>query len=129
MSSFKKDYKTLYEATKIDLAEQIDYTFSLEEQLASAKNQLADYQTSGQIDLRERLATEIFRRWGSWDNVQADAMEKWITSDIVPNKKLYGDFFPQPTKKTNSIPSKPKKKRKYTKRSKSWKKKSAKKSA
>jgi len=109
---FMKDYKLLYEATRLDLKDQVDLTTRLQADVERLEGHLVN----DAVNRRERIATEIFRR-GFWDERAASDMARWIDAR-EPKKEITVASW---------LPEKPK--RKYTKRSKRWKKKSAKKSA
>lgn len=106
MSNFKKDYKALYEATKADLKDQINYSLSLEDDIEDLKEKIREIN----IDLsrRERIAIEVHRQ--GWDASTADRMLTWIAG-----KAPVAILKPKKAKKTG--------KRKYTKKSKFWAKK------
>jgi hypothetical protein len=83
------------------------------------KEQYQKLVTQDQISRRERIAAMQYGRNGFWDEKAASAMEQWIDGDTKKPKKEI--------KVASWLPEKPK--RKYVKKSKRWKKKSAKKSA
>ena len=112
--AFMKDYKLLYEATRLDLKDQVD----LSSRLQADVERLEGHLVNDAINRRERIATEIFRR-GFWDERAASDMARWIDGEAEAKQ---GPPYNNPV-----LANAPK--RKYTKRSKRWKKNSAKKSA
>lgn len=143
--SFKKDYKLLWEATKLDLNDQVAYSARLADEIKSLEDQLTNLRTSDTTNLRERIAVMVANQ-GGWVPSTASAIIDWITDQPYKHKevalgytvitpKIKGKRGPKkgikrgPYKKTNgnSVGGKMrdavKSKRKYTKKSKFWKKK------
>ena len=116
----EKDYKLIYEATKADLDDQIARTKELEQELASIK-------FGDAISLRERIASSFF---DSFETKKADAIYNWIMSGqkaqeaAGKNKKKGKRGRPKKVIALElAAPTRSKKRRKYTKKSKFWAKK------
>ena len=127
--TFTKDYKLLYEATKLDLKDQIEHSADLDKDLSHAKEELSRVMTSDTINLRERIAMEVSHR--GWHAPTAQTIYDWIvqaTPQKVPSVVSHGmaSASAQPKGKRGrprklGLSNKPK--RKYTKKSKFWSKK------
>ena len=103
------------------------------------KKDYIDLFSANQINLRERIATEMYRRNGIWDEPNADRMVQWIEGN-TKKVRVDGPYSPSGMLKAIGVRGKAAKdilagknpktgKRRYTKRSKRWKKTRAKKSA
>lgn len=86
------------------------------------KKDYEDLFQSDAVQRRERIAMAIFNRNGFWDERTASNMEEWMIEDSAKIKvsSVVSHGMAAPSAQP---------KRKYTKKSKRWKKKSAKKSA
>lgn len=129
MRVFKKDYKLLYDATKMDLADQISHTTDLEQELSKVMGELSKLRTSDTINLRERIAMRL----QPWESRVAQDMFDWIVEKPAltgvppkigkkrgPKKGVKrGSYNRRTIMEVQAGP----KKRKYTKKSKFWKKK------
>src|SRR6266446_516587 len=118
----EKDYKLIYEATKADLDDQIARTKELEQELAAIK-------FGDGISLRERIAMEVNRIHG-WGGNHADHIYNWIMygqkaqEAAGKNKKKGKRGRPKKVMTLElAAPTRSKKRRKYTKKSKFWTKK------
>lgn len=131
-----KDYKTLYEATKLDLKDQVNLTERLCVEIDGMKSELSRIKSGDIISLRERVAMLVASQ--GWFSSTANEMFDWITRQkptaaepmVVKSKRGPKKGIKRgPYKKTNgnSVGGKMrdavKSKRKYTKKSKFWKKK------
>ena len=128
--AFEKDYQGRYEATKAELADQIARTTELEQELAAIK-------FGDAISLRERIASDITRaRMCDFEPKQADDIYSWIMAaqkaqkavneiiQKVKGKKKGKGGRPKKVMAVElSTPTRSKKRRKYTKKSKYWAKK------
>lgn len=131
--SFKKDYKLLWEATKLDLNDQVAYSARLADEIKSLEDQLTSLKTGDTVNLRERIAMMVASH--GWFPSTAKEMFDWITDQkpVAAEKPVVvkGKRGPKkgikrgPYKKAKAveISVKPWPKRKYTKKSKFWKKK------
>lgn len=114
--AFKKDYKALYEATKADLKDQVDYSVDLEQDLEAVKKQFKEYQNS--VALRERVAERFA---GSYGLPHCEKVLAWITQ-TYPAEPLKAKRKIK-TGLAATAENNPVKKRAYKKRSTFWKKK------
>lgn len=141
MRVFKKDYKLLYDATKMDLADQISHTTDLEQELSKVMGELSKLRTSDTINLRERIAMRVV----PWESRIAQSMFDWIVEKPPaltgavppkigkkrgPKKGVKRGSYKITAKRSvrndpldSSVIFPKTKKRKYTKKSKFWKKK------
>src|SRR6266481_2178761 len=118
----EKDYKLIYEATKDDLDVQIARTKELEQELWALR-------TGDAISLRERIALEVNRVQG-WGGGHSELIYNWIMAGqkaqeaAGKNKKKGKRGRPKKVMTLElAAPTRSKKRRKYTKKSKFWAKK------
>lgn len=115
---FNKDYKNLYAAAKLDLKDQVSLTTRLETEIKRLNDELFRLKTGDAIGLRERIAA-LYGGIIPFRPESANAMYNWITGDTakVEHKENALGYTIDP----RTPMTKPK--RKYTKKSKRWKKK------
>lgn len=123
-----KDYKLLYEATKLDLRDQINHSVSLETEVDRLNAQVTSIMTNDVVHLRERIAGIVAR--SGWYISTAQEMYDWVSGEKTaenPVKINKGKRGPYKKINRSAAGSKMrdavKPKRKYTKKSKFWAKK------
>lgn len=75
--SFKKDYKLLWEATKLDLNDQVAYSAGLADEIKSLEDQLTSLKSGDTVNLRERIAMMVASQ--GWFQSTAKDIFDWIT--------------------------------------------------